>query len=81
MAFERKPNKCGLFVNTRSPDRSDYDAQLDVQCPSCNALTTYWVNGWRKVSSSGLKFISLALRAKQPRSDDAPSRTPPGDEF
>jgi hypothetical protein len=67
VAFERKPNQCGLFVNTKSPDKSDYNAQIDVQCPNCNVLTSYWVNGWRKVSNSGMKFISLALRAKQSR--------------
>jgi hypothetical protein len=67
MAYERRPNNCGLFANTRSPDKSDYTAELDVQCPSCGVVSSYWVNAWRKLAKTGIKWISLSLRAKGQR--------------
>lgn len=64
MAFERKVNECGLFPNTVHPDKSDFNAQIDVQCEHCGKTTGYWLNGWRKITRTGGKYISLALRAK-----------------
>jgi hypothetical protein len=67
MAYQQKPNTCGLFDNTRN-DRSDLTGQIQIECPECHATSGWWVNGWRKVSQNGLAYISLALK---PKSDNA----------
>jgi hypothetical protein len=64
MAFEQKVNTAGLFANTKAPDKSDYNAHIDVECPHCGKTTAFWLNGWRKVTKAGAQFISLKLRAK-----------------
>jgi hypothetical protein len=61
--FERKLNSAGLFPNTRN-GKSDHDGQIDVQCP-CGKVTSYWLNGWNKVTQASVKFISLSLKPKQ----------------
>ena len=65
MAFERKVGECGLFPNTVHPDKSDYNGQLDVECAYCGRQTSFWINGWRKVTKTGGKYLSLALRPKK----------------
>jgi hypothetical protein len=47
MAFEQKVNTAGLFTNTKAPDKSDYNAQIDVQCGHCGKVTAFWLNGWK----------------------------------
>jgi len=63
MAFQAKPNICGLFKNTRN-DKSDLTGQIEIACPHCGASASWWVNGWRKVSQNGLAYIGLALKPK-----------------
>ena len=70
MAFEQKLNECGLFDNTRN-DRSDLSGSITIARPHCGATSSWWVNGWRKVSQNGLAYISLALK---PKSDNAANR-------
>jgi hypothetical protein len=65
MAFERKVNECGLFPNTVHPDKSDFNAQIDIECAHCGRQTSFWMNGWRKVTKTGGKYLSLALRPKK----------------
>lgn len=74
MAYVPKPNEFGLFTNTRTPTKSDYNGTVDIECPKCRAITTWWVNGWRKVAKSGTKYLSLALKPK----GAAPERTADG---
>jgi hypothetical protein len=64
MGFERKVNECGLFANTLHPDKSDFNAQIDVECGHCGKVTGFWINGWKKVTKTGGKYISLSLRPK-----------------
>ena len=63
MAFEAKPNSCGLFKNTRN-DKSDFEGKIEIGCRKCHATTSWWVNGWRKTAKSGLEYIQLALKPK-----------------
>ena len=63
---ESRQNECGLFANTLHPDLSDFNGQIDVVCPSCGNAGGFWISGWRKVTSSGGKFLKLKLRAKVP---------------
>ena len=74
MPFERKVNQTGLFVNTRAPEKSDFTATIDIECPKCRAVSPWWVSGWNKTAQSGLKYISLALRL---RGIPLPGRTEP----
>ena len=70
MPYEQKPGACGLFDNTRN-DKSDLSGSIQIECPKCHTTSSWWVNGWRKVSQNGLAYISLALR---PKSDTAADR-------
>jgi hypothetical protein len=73
MAYEPKPNTCGLFKNDRYPDRSDFTGQITIECPECpvplecpkcRAHPGWWVNDWRKVTQAGVKYCYLALKPK-----------------
>lgn len=74
MAYTPKVNEFGLFSNTRTPAKSDYNGTVDICCPKCSTVTTWWCNGWKKVSRAGTKYISLALKPK----GAAPERTADG---
>jgi hypothetical protein len=63
--FERRKNEAGLFPNTAHPDKSDFNGQLDVECAHCGRVTCFWLNGWRKVTKTGGKYLSLSLRPKK----------------
>ncbi|HTJ10367.1 MAG TPA: hypothetical protein VL393_11845, partial [Candidatus Binataceae bacterium] len=64
MSYERRKNEAGLFVNTRN-DKSDYDAQIEIECAHCNQLTSFWIAGWNRATRAGAKYISLSLRPKK----------------
>lgn len=63
--FERRKNEAGVFPNTTHPDKSDYNGQIDVECAHCGKQTSFWINGWRKVTKTGGKYLSLSLRPKK----------------
>ncbi len=76
MAYERRVNECGLFANTTHPDKSDFNALLDVECGHCGKVTNFWVNGWKKVAKSGKKYLSLSLRPKTTAASNSHSAPP-----
>jgi hypothetical protein len=76
MAFTPKLNTCGLFKNERN-DRSDFTGQITIECPRCHASSGWWVNGWRKVSQGGVKYLYLALKPKEPKSENATATRQP----
>jgi uncharacterized protein (DUF736 family) len=46
--------------------------------------TDYWVSSWINTSKSGQKYMSLKLKAKEPRADAAPATSaakPQADDF
>jgi hypothetical protein len=63
MAYERKINNAGLFVNSQHSDKSDLNGQIDIACP-CGKTTAYWMNAWRRVTQAGSKYLSLSLKPK-----------------
>jgi hypothetical protein len=65
MAYEPKPNQCGLFTNDRHPDKSDLSGAIEIQCPKCRASSRYWVNGWHRTAQSGKSYIQLTLKLKE----------------
>jgi hypothetical protein len=57
-------NRGALFRNPdkQQPDDRDYRGELNV------GGIEYWVSGWKKTSAkSGLQYISLSLKPKQPK--------------
>lgn len=64
--WENRQNECGLFVNTLHPEKSDFNGQIDVVCSHCGNAGGFCVSGWRKVTSSGSKYLKIKLRAKTP---------------
>jgi hypothetical protein len=64
--FVPKVNQCGIFVNTKSPDRSDFGGRFEIECPHCKKTHDHWVDGWRKVTASGTKYLKIRLRPKTP---------------
>lgn len=64
MAFVPKVNQCGLFQNTQKPEKSDFNGQIEVECPKCHATSAFWINGWRKATQAGNKYLSIALKPK-----------------
>jgi hypothetical protein len=79
MAFEPKVNQAGLFPNTVDPDKSDFNGQIQVECANCGRVTAFWINGWRKVTKTGGKYLSLALRLKGTAGANGQSRQPAAD--
>src|SRR5262249_14115224 len=63
MAFEAKPNSCGLFKNTRN-DKSDFGGKIEIECPHCHTVSGWWVNLWKRVSKSGLNYLHLGLKPR-----------------
>jgi len=63
MAYEQKLNTCGLFTNTKN-DRSDLSGQITIECPTCHVSSGWWMNGWRRVSQNGTKYLALTLKPK-----------------
>lgn len=63
MAYESKPNQCGLFTNDNG--KSDHSGNIDVVCGHCGRETKFWVNGYNKVARSGVHFINLVLKMKR----------------
>jgi hypothetical protein len=61
MAFEAKPNSCGLFENTKN-DRSDLTGQIQIECPRCHARLGV-------VGERVAQFIAERARLHQPRPD------------
>lgn len=80
MAFERKKNQCGLFPNTVSPDKSDFNGQIDVECAHCSRTTAFWMNGFRKATKAGSKYLKLILRPKRIGEHGRTGATPPVDD-
>jgi hypothetical protein len=72
--FESKANECGLFPNTRRPEKSDVNGQIEIMCGCCGNASGYYVNGWRRETNAGLKYLKLRLTPKQ-QSGNAPSET------
>jgi hypothetical protein len=59
-ATEKRPNTGVLFRNTNKEkdQHSDFSGELDVNGEK------FWLNGWTRVSKSGVKFLSLSVKSK-----------------
>jgi len=67
MSYERKNGQSALFVNTRHPDRSDLNGQVDLLC-ECGRQQSFWINAWRRVTQGGTKYLALQFKPKDGRS-------------
>src|SRR5262245_16779353 len=77
MAFEAKPNSCGLFKNTRN-DKSDFEGKIEIECPHCQQTSPWWVNGYKRIAKSGLNYLELRLKPRAERATATPTSN--GDE-
>jgi len=80
MAYEQRDMSGSLFPNQKKQqeNHADYNGTVMVDGKE------YWLNGWRKETSNGTKWMSLALKLKEPRSgqsNDAPSNVDMDDEI
>ena len=63
-------NSGALFKNDDKREGKkdpDYKGSVNVEG------TDYWVSSWINTSKSGQKYMSLKLKAKEPRADAAPA--------
>jgi uncharacterized protein (DUF736 family) len=55
-----KTNRGAVFKNDRKEGENDPDFKGTLNVDGVD----HWVNGWRKVSKSGVKFLSLSIKRK-----------------
>ena len=82
MSNERDyPNSGILFRadNKQSSRDRDYRGQADITCPHCGNRFAFWLSGWIKNGRLG-KFLSLAIKPKEPRPEPDLEHAPPNDD-
>jgi uncharacterized protein (DUF736 family) len=66
-------NSGALFKNDdKREGKSDPDYKGSVNVEG----TEYWVSSWINTSKAGQKYMSLKLKAKEPRQESAPAKQP-----
>jgi|TARA_R110002020_G_scaffold231146_2_gene442243 uncharacterized protein (DUF736 family) len=66
-------NGGALFPNDKKEKEShpDFRGNIDIEGKE------FWIKGWKKTSKSGMKFLSLAVTAKDaPKADDKTEEDP-----
>jgi hypothetical protein len=78
MSFQPKPNSGALFrlPDDKRPSETspEYEGELTIDCPHCQAQARGWVKAWIRTTKTGGKFFSLAFKWRQasaPRQDEA----------
>jgi hypothetical protein len=76
--WEAKPNTGSIFVNRKKmkdshPDRTG-DCSVVQPCQHCGKENRFdmIVSGWTKLSKSGIEYLSLALKLKEPKQSSDP---------
>jgi hypothetical protein len=77
MAYESKPQTGALFVNKikRHPKAPDYqgDLLIDPKLMTVeNGLMKIKIGGWKKTTSKGITFLSLAVDTYVPKDKPQP---------
>ena len=67
MAYETREGQGALFAN----DRKDRDGQPDYRGQVRVGGVLYRVSGWRRESSRGTRWLSLAIQPDQERAEKA----------
>jgi hypothetical protein len=68
MAYEMKDNTGSLFVNDRKTTETHPDRTGTIRV----AGTEYYLNGWLKKTKDGKPYMSLSVKPKTTRAEDAP---------
>ena len=66
MSYKPKLNKGNLFRRKKektSETQSDYDGLLNVEGK------IYWFNGWLNTAKDGSKYLSVAIRSREPKQE------------
>jgi uncharacterized protein (DUF736 family) len=69
-------NRGAVFKNDRKEGENDPDFKGTLNV----AGVDHWVNGWRKTSKSGVKFLSLSIKRKT-ETNSKPKAKPDIDDF
>jgi|TARA_B100002019_G_C21080291_1_gene503441 uncharacterized protein (DUF736 family) len=66
-------NGGALFPNDRKdkPTHPDFRGNIDIDG------VDYWIKGWKKTSSKGMKFLSLAVTKKEDASKEPVTEADP----
>jgi hypothetical protein len=62
MSYDRKVGDSALFKNSRN-SLSDVDGQVELEC-ECGKKTGYFINGWRKETANGTRYLALKFKTK-----------------
>lgn len=77
MAFEQLEDSASLFVNDRkeTDNHPDRTGSAKIKCPSCGAVSEFWVSAWIKdLKSKPGKWLSIAFKKKdEPQPASAPA--------
>lgn len=73
MAYEQRDNSGSIFSNKRKTRESDPNLAGSIMVDG----KEYWLNGWTKVKSDGEKWISLSVRPKEPKPQQAQAPAAP----
>ena len=65
MGYEQREGQGSLFVN----DRKQSETHADYQGSIMVGGVEYWLNGWKKETRDGKRWLSLSMKPKQPRAD------------
>lgn len=76
MAYEKKDLTGALFPN----DKKEKDTHPDHKGDALIDGVEYWVSGWDKESKNGVKYISLALKKKEAKTQRQESVNPIDDD-
>jgi hypothetical protein len=70
-----------MFRDDRKRNDRDRDdkGSADITCPDCGSQFQMWLSGWVKTGSRG-KFLSLAIKPKEPRPQPDLENAPPDDD-
>jgi|CryBogDrversion2_7_1035282.scaffolds.fasta_scaffold04636_5 hypothetical protein len=77
MAYEAKPQTGALFINKikKHPKAPDYQGDLLIdpkQMTLENGLMKIKLGGWKKTTSKGIVFLSLAVDTYKPKEQSQP---------
>lgn len=66
MAYEQRDNSGSLFKN----DKKTADNHPDYKGSIMVGGSEYWLSAWLKTSTKGVKYMSLAVKAKENQDAD-----------
>jgi len=81
MAYEIRDNTGSLHANEKREKDTHPNAKGDARliCPHCNKSSDWWLDAWNKVAQTGKKWMSLSIKPKEKRAEQAAAPAEDGD--